>query len=65
MREKRKIFKCDKTCDANMGGECMWLMDKELFKLAEDKNYKMCEKLREATLKKYRIKRFLNRIFKL
>lgn len=50
MEENRKIYECNDTCDANMGGTCMWKIDEELSELAKDKKYKMCEKLRKAAL---------------
>lgn len=50
MKENGRIFKCNTACDANMEGRCMWKIDEELSKLAKDKNYRMCEKLRKAIL---------------
>ena len=41
---------CNKCCQARSGNFCMWKVDDRLIKLANDKNYKMCERLRTKIL---------------
>lgn len=41
---------CNKDCQARSGDFCMWKVDNRLIKLANDKNYKMCERLRNKIL---------------
>lgn len=53
MKDKPNKIPCDQKCDANLGNCCMWKVDERLISLANDKDYKMCERLRSEVLKRY------------
>ena len=52
MKDKSNRVACNEKCDANCGSCCMWKVDERLVALANDKDYKMCERLRKEVLKK-------------
>lgn len=52
MKDKPNRIPCDQKCDANLGNCCMWKVDERLITLANDKDYKMCERLRSEVLKR-------------
>ena len=52
MKDKSNRVPCNQKCDANCGEFCMWKVDERLITLANDKNYKMCERLRKEILKR-------------
>ena len=52
MKDKSNRVPCNQKCDANCEGFCMWRVDDRLITLAQDKEYKMCEYLREKVLNK-------------